>query len=224
MEAAQGWSRGLRIGIGLAAGSFLLAVSFGAFAVTHGWPAALTILMSAVVFSGSAQFALVTAFAGGGLGPALASASLMNLRFLPMGAATAVHLRGGPLRRAVEGQAVVDASWVAAQRPDEGFDRGTMFGATVVQWPAWVLGTAIGALIVPSASTVEAAGLDLVFPGFFGLLLYDALRARPALLPVGLAAGAAAGAACRILPTGVALLIAAACALLAVHPSLRTGQ
>jgi predicted branched-subunit amino acid permease len=214
----------MRVGLGLAAGSFLLAVSFGAFAVRHGWPAALTVLMSAVVFSGSAQFALVTAFAGGGLGPALAGASLMNLRFLPMGAATAVHLRGGPLRRAAEGQAIVDGSWVAAQRPDGGFDRGTMFGATAVQWPAWVLGTAVGALIVPGTSVAEAAGLDLVFPGFFGLLLYDALRARPGLLPVGLGAAAVAGAACRMLPVGVALVLSAAAALLGSLPPSSTSE
>jgi predicted branched-subunit amino acid permease len=224
MRVAEGWLRGAHVGAGLAAGSFLLAVSFGAFAVTQGWPVALTILMSAVVFSGSAQFALVTAFASGGLAPALASASLMNLRFLPMGAATAIHLPGGPLHRAVQGQAIVDGSWVAAQRPDGGFDRGTMFGATLVQWPAWVLGTAVGALTVPSVSAVEAAGLDLVFPGFFGLLLYDTLRSRPQLVPVALAAATAAGAACRFLPAGIALLLSAVAALLALHSSLRSKE
>ena len=77
-------------------------MSFGAYAVTHGWPAGLTILMSLVVFSGSAQFAIVTAFAGGGLGPALVSASLINLRFVPMAAATSTSLRGSRWRRALE--------------------------------------------------------------------------------------------------------------------------
>ncbi|WP_433201773.1 AzlC family ABC transporter permease [Dactylosporangium sp. CS-047395] len=213
----DGWSRGLRVGAGLAAGSFLLAVGFGAFAVGHGWPAWLAIAMSALVFSGSAQFALVTAFAGGGLGPAVASAALMNLRFVPMAAATARHLPGGPWRRAVQGQAVVDGSWVAAQLPGGGLDRRLMFGATLVQWPAWILGTALGALLVPGGAALHATGLDLVFPGFFGLLLYDALRTDPRLAPLGVAAAAIA-ASCRFLPPGVALSLAAAVALWKLRP------
>ncbi|HEX8627626.1 MAG TPA: AzlC family ABC transporter permease [Catenuloplanes sp.] len=212
-----GWRTGLRVGVGLAAGAFLLAVSFGAFAVTHGWPAALTIVMSLLVFSGSAQFALVSAFAGGGALTAVASASLINLRFVPMAAATARHLRGGRWRRAIEGQAVVDGSWAAAQRPGGGVDRAVLIGATLVQWPAWVLGTAIGALTVPSTSVLYASGLDLVFPGFFAVLLVDSLAAGPRLLPVAIAAAAVAGVACRFLPNGVALLLASSAVLLALR-------
>jgi predicted branched-subunit amino acid permease len=206
----------LRVGIGLAAGAFLLAVGFGAFAVTHGWPAWLAITMSAVVFSGSAQFALVTALAGGGIGPALASAALMNLRFVPMAAATARYLPGGPLRRAAQGQAVVDGSWVAAQRPGGGLDRRLMFGATLVQWPAWILGTALGALLVPGGSMLKASGLDVIFPGFFGLLLYDSLRSSPRLAPAGLLAAGIA-ATCRFLPSGIALTLAGAAAVLSLR-------
>lgn len=220
--APAGWRGGLRVGAGLAAGSFLLAVSFGAFAVTHGWPAALTIVMSLVVFSGSAQFALVTAFAGGGLVTALASAALINLRFVPMAAATARHLSGGRWRRALEGQAVVDGSWAAAQRPDGSLDRGVMIAATLVQWPAWALGTAIGALAVPSTSVLRTAGLDLVFPGFFAVLLVDALAERPRLVPVAVAAAAVAGVTCRFLPAGVALVLAASAVFISLLP--RRGQ
>ncbi|WP_432994378.1 AzlC family ABC transporter permease [Dactylosporangium sp. CA-233914] len=223
MAVRAGWARGLRVGIGLAAGAFLLAVGFGAFAVTHGWPPLLAIVTSAVVFSGSAQFALVTALAGGGLGPALTSAALMNLRFVPMAAATARFLPGGPLRRAAQGQAVVDGSWVAAQRPGGGLDRHLMFGATLVQWPAWILGTALGALLVPGGEALWITGLDVIFPGFFGLLLYDSLRARPRLAPAGLAAAVIA-ATCRFLPPGIALTLAAVAAALALHPSARTEE
>jgi predicted branched-subunit amino acid permease len=211
---------GLRVGAGLAVGSFLLAVSFGALAVARGWPAALTVLMSGLVFSGSAQFALVTAFTGGGVGAALASASLMNLRFIPMAAATARHLHGGRLRRALEGQAVVDGSWAAAHRPDGSFNRATLLAASLVQWPAWVCGTAIGALAVPGAQVLHAVGLDLVFPAFFTVLLYDTLAA-PGLRPVALAAAAVAGSACRFLSPGVALLMATTAVLLTLRPGQR---
>jgi 4-azaleucine resistance transporter AzlC len=218
--AANGWRAGFQVGAGLAAGSFALAVTFGAFAVTHGWPAGLTILMSLVVFSGSAQFALVTALTGGGIVPALASAALMNLRFVPMAAATASSLRGGRWRRALEGQAVVDGSWVSAHRADGSIDRQKMLAASLVQWPAWVLGTAIGALAVPSTSIINTAGLDLVFPAFFLVLLLDSISTAVRLIPIALVATAIAGVSCRFLPTGVALLLASLAALFALyHPT-----
>jgi 4-azaleucine resistance transporter AzlC len=212
----SGWRAGFTVGAGLAAGSFLLAVSFGVFAVTHGWPAALAIAMSLLVFSGSAQFALVTALTGGGVVPALLSAVLMNLRFVPMAASTARFLHGGRWQRALEAQSVVDGSWVAAQRPDGTLDRRKMIAATLVQWPAWVAGTAIGALAVPSTALIHAAGIDLVFPAFFLLLLIDTLTERPRLAPVAVAAAVVAGVTCRFLPPGVALLLASAAVLLAL--------
>ena len=44
---------------------------------------------------------------GGGVVPAIVAAVVLNARFLPMGIAVAPYLKGGPLRRALEGQAVV---------------------------------------------------------------------------------------------------------------------
>lgn len=212
-DPTAGWRAGLRVGAGLATGSFLLAVTFGAFAVTHGWPAALAILMSLLVFSGSAQFTLVTALTGGGLGPALVAAALMNLRFVPMAAAAARSLHGGRWQRALEGQGVVDGSWVAAQRPDGTLDRSKMLAATAVQWPAWVAGTALGALAVPSTSVISSTGLDLVFPAFFLVLLLDSLVTTPRLIPVALVAAVVAAAACRFVPTGIALVLASTATL-----------
>jgi predicted branched-subunit amino acid permease len=207
-RTTTGWHAGLRVGAGLAAGSFALAVTFGAFAVERGWPAGLTIAMSTVVFSGSAQFALVTTLTNGGILQAVTAASLMNLRFIPMAAASAPSLRGGRVRRALEGQAVVDGSWVSAHRADGSIDRQKLLGATLVQWPAWVAGTAIGALIVPSTSIIHTVGLDLVFPGFFLVLLLDSVATATRLIPVALAAGTIAAVSCRVLPPGVALLLA----------------
>lgn len=220
-EHREGWRAGVRVGIGLAAGAFALAISFGAFSVTHGWPAGLTVLMSLVVFSGSAQFALVTAFTGGGLLPAVGSAALINLRFVPMAAATAPSLSGPRWLRAVQGQAVVDGSWVAARRPDGSFDRRALIAATLVQWPAWVAGTAIGAFAVPSTSFIAATGLDLVFPGFFLVLLLESLLGAARLVPAALLGAAVAGVAARFLPTGVALLLAAGAALYGLTPAGR---
>ena len=173
--ASGGWRAGIRAGVPLGLAASALAVTFGAYATLAGWPPAATILMSALVFSGSAQFAFITAVSGGaGLITGLGAGALMNLRFVPMAAAAARSLHGGRFRRALEGQAVVDGSWVLAQRPDGTTNREMMIGATLVQWPAWVLGTAVG----------RAAG-----PFGRPALPVRARRRLPRLLPLAVARG-----------------------------------
>jgi predicted branched-subunit amino acid permease len=217
-----GWRAGFRTGGTLALATGALGVSFGAYAALADWPPVAAIVMSTVVFSGSAQFAYVTATENGGsLLLGLGAAALMNLRFVPMAAASARSLRGGRLRRAVEGQAVVDGSWVAAQRADGTTDREMMIGATLVQGAAWVAGTAAGALLVPSADLTYRLGLDVVFPCFFLLLLLETLRSRPDHLSVALLALAIAGLSLFAVPVGVALLLSAAASLVVLVPRRR---
>ncbi|WP_338765850.1 AzlC family ABC transporter permease [Nocardia vulneris] len=206
---------GARVGLGLGAATFVLGVTFGAYSQTLHWGTAAPIVASIIVFSGSAQFALAAALAGGGH-PAVAvgAAALINARFLPMGAAVAADLRGGRLRRAWEGQAVVDGSWVAAHLGQGRFDREKLIGCTLVQLPAWVLGTVLGVLTAPSPELVTRFGLDVVFPGFFLVLLIDELRrSRQAVWTAALAAGLA-GALVLFVPVGLALIGASTAALL----------
>src|SRR5207302_52156 len=75
------------------------------------------IAMSAFVFAGAAQFGATAVLAAGGGAPAaIVAGVLLNARFVPMGVAYAPALRGSALRRAAEGQALVDASWALANR------------------------------------------------------------------------------------------------------------
>jgi|SoiMethySBSTD1v2_1073268.scaffolds.fasta_scaffold02736_18 branched chain amino acid efflux pump len=214
-DARQRFRAGLRIGIGLAAASFVLAVTFGATARTEGWGVLAPVVCSVLVFSGSAQFALATALAGGGgVAPAVASAALINGRFLPMGMAVTASLKGSRWRRALEAQSVVDASWVAAHLGGGRFDRERLIGATIVQWPAWVAGTAVGVLLAPPPDLVERLGLDVVFPAFFLLLLLGEVRAsRRAVAAAGIGAVTSAGLLW-VVPTGIALLGATVGALI----------
>lgn len=214
----QRWRKGLAVGTGLAAGSFALAISFGAFAALHGVPPWLAVVMSLVTFSGSAQFAFVTAIAGGGgVLSALAAASMINLRFIPMAATTSAALRGGVVRRTLEAQAVVDGSWAAAQQPDGSIDRDVLIPATLVQWPAWAVGTALGAYFLPSTETLQALGLDAVFLAFFGLLLFDVLRARPKLRTLSVISAGCTAAALLVAPTGLAMLAGCLPAIIVGH-------
>jgi 4-azaleucine resistance transporter AzlC len=206
-DARQRFRAGMRTGIGLAAAAFVLAVTFGATTRAEGWGALAPVVCSMLVFSGSAQFALATALAaGGGVVPAVASAALINGRFVPMGVAVTASLKGSRWRRAVEAQAVVDASWVAAHIGDGRFDRERLIGATIMQWPAWVAGTVVGVLVAPPPDLVDRLGLDLVFPAFFLLLLLDEVRAaRRAAVAAGIGAATAAGLLW-LVPAGIALI------------------
>lgn len=214
-----GYAGGLRVGIALAAPTFVLALSFGALARTEGWGILAPIVCSALVFSGSAQFAMATALSGGsGLPTALVAAALINARYIPLGLAAASSLRGGRFRRAIEGQAVVDASWVAAHRGGGRFDRELMISATACQWLAWVLGTVVGVLVAPPPSMVEALGLDVVFPAFFLMLLVDELRKSRRARAAAALGGGLAGGFVLVVPGGLALLGAGLAALIGLVP------
>lgn len=191
----------------------VLALTFGVLAREAGFSALGALLMSAVVFAGSAQFAAISIIAaGGGLGAAIGAAALMNARFLPMGIALAPSLPGPALIRAAQGQAVVDASWAMAHQGDGRFDRHFLFGASAVQYVTWLLGTAIGAFGGAALGDPRELGLDAIFPAFFLALLLPELRdARSRAVAV--AGALIALALVPLVPPGVPVLAASVAAL-----------
>src|SRR5687768_12155080 len=85
---------GLRAGLPLVIPVGIVGVSFGVLARSLDWGVVAPIVMSIIVFSGSAQFASVGVLAaGGGPGPAIIAATLSNLRFLPLGLISAPATR-----------------------------------------------------------------------------------------------------------------------------------
>jgi predicted branched-subunit amino acid permease len=210
------YRHGLRAGFGFGAAAGVVGISFGVVAQPVMGSIA-PIVMSVFVFAGSAQFGATAVLAsGGGAVTAIATGAMLNARFLAMGLAAAPALRGGPLRRALEGQAVVDASWALAARGEGGFDREALLGATIPQYPAWVLGTVIGVLLGGTIANPADFGLDAIFPAFFLALLAAELK-RPMAVPVVALAGAIALALTPVLPAGLPVLLAAATALLGLR-------
>jgi predicted branched-subunit amino acid permease len=206
---------GVRAGLPYAGASSVLALSFGVVATDLGVPAVAAVVMSAIVFAGSAQFASIAILAaGGGVGAAKAAAALMNSRFVPMGFALGPSLKGSRIRRAVEGQAVVDSSWAMAARGDGRFDRPYLFGHTAVQYVGWVTGTAAG-VVVPVLDA-RALGLDAVFPAFFLTILAGELRDRRRRV-VAAAGALLALALVPVAPPGVPVLLASSAALVGLR-------
>lgn len=199
----------------------LVALSFGVLARHAGLPVLAVIAMSLIVFAGSAQFAAIAIVgAGGTVVAAIVAAAMMNSRFLAMGIALAPSLPGGPLRRAAQGQTMVDASWAMALRADGSFDRHFLFGATAVQYLTWATGTIVGAVGGSVIGDTSRFGLDAVFPAFFLALLLAEMR-RPRARVVALLGAAISLALTPFTPAGVPILAAGVAALLGLRVPAR---
>jgi 4-azaleucine resistance transporter AzlC len=208
---------GLRAGVPFAIAGALMAVSFGVVAKDAGFTAVAAVVMSAVVFAGSAQFAAVAILAhGGAVGAAITAAALMNSRFLPMGVALGPSLPGGALLRAFQGQAVVDASWAMAAREGGTFDRWFLFGATAVQYATWVGGTLVGAFAGDVLGDPAKLGLDAIFPAFFVALLIAEIR-DGRTFGVAALGGFVALVLIPFTPAGVPVLVASLAALVGLR-------
>jgi predicted branched-subunit amino acid permease len=208
---------GLRAGVPFAIAGGLLSVSFGVLAHGAGFSDVAAVVMSAIVFAGSAQFTAVSILASGGtVGAAIAAAAMMNSRFLPMGFALGPSLPGRAPLRAAQGQTVVDASWVMANRGDGTFDRWFLFGSTAVQYVTWVGGTWLGVAGGGALGDTGRFGLDAIYPAFFLALLLGEARDRRKLGVSGLGALIAL-ALIPVAPAGVPVLAASTAALVGLH-------
>lgn len=195
----------------------VLGISFGVLAVSAGFPVPAAVVMSGIVHAGSAQFASLAVLTGGGsVATAVATGTLINGRFLPMGLAMGPSFPGRPLKRALSGQAIVDASWALANQGDGRFDRHRLYGATALQWIGWTGGTAVGALSQGAIGDLDRFGVDAVYPAFFAALLVLELREGRGRLVAVLGAGVAL-ALSPFTPAGVPVLAASLVALLGLR-------
>ena len=213
--AAPGRFRaGTRAGLPFAVATLVVGISFGVIAEPVMGPVA-PIVMSALCFAGSAQFAATAVLAaGGGALAAILAGTLLNLRYLPMGIALAPSLPGGPARRAAIGQTMIDFSWAAASRGGGRFDPMFMAGATLPAYPLWVGGTALGVFAGDLIGDPAALGLDALFPALFLCLLVEGeLRPGAPALAAGLG-GLIALVLIPFTPAGVPIIAASAAALI----------
>lgn len=162
----------------------VFGASFGVLAVSTGLPGWSVVLMSLIVFAGSAQFAAVGVIAaGGGIVPAILAGALLNVRFVATGIAVARSLPGGRVRRALLGQLIVDETFalgVAAGEPGRP-DGRTMVVAGRLLYVCWQAGTIVGTLIGPVLGDPRRLGVDAAFPALFVALLWPMLRAHHAV-------------------------------------------
>ena len=195
----------------------VFGVSYGVLAAAAGLPAWLAVLMSMVVFAGSAQFATVAILGtGGAAAAAVLSGSLLNSRYLATGAVAARVLPGSRWQRFLLAQLVVDESFALAvgagtpERPDPRM----LVGSGVALWLGWVGGSVAGSVLGPVVGDPATFGLDAAFPALFIGLLWPLLARREGVV----AAIAGAATAVVLLPltsAGIALAGAAVAGLAA---------
>lgn len=186
---------------------FAFSASFGVLARAAGIGPFAATVMSATTFAGSAQVAVVSIVgAGGSVVAAIAAALLLNARYAAIGVSVGAHFEGGPLRRLLEAQLIVDESWALTVAPDGTIDRPALLGAGGSLWLCWVGGTIVGAFA--SVGDPSKLGLDGAFPALFLALLVPQLRTRTARL-AALLGGVVAVALVPVAPAGLPVVAAA---------------
>lgn len=212
------FKEGMRAGVPIAAASLLLATSFGVLAQPVMGTVA-PIVMSAIVFAGSAQFgALAVLAAGGGAGAAIAAGVLLNMRYLPMGISIASSTRGGAFRRGLAAQPLIDAGWAMSHRGGGNYDVRYMWGVTAACYPMWVGGTIIGVFAGDLIGDPDRLGLDALFPAFFlGLLIGESTGGKRGVVVACVGAAVALSLA-PFTPAGIPIIAGCAAALLALVP------
>ena len=168
---------GARLALPFFAADFVDGAAFGVIAAGIGLGVAGPVLLSAIAFSGSAQFAALTVLGDrGSLLSILLAVAALNARYLVYGASVAPALSRNPVRRAFEAQLLTDASWALSVRGTS-VSRGLMLGSGAMSWIGWT-GDAVGALFGSAIGDYRGIGLDAALPAFFLCLLLDRLSGR----------------------------------------------
>ena len=158
------------LGLGLAVG--LYGAAFGAAADAAGLNLWQAVTLSALMFTGASQFALVGVLGAGGSGLAAAgSALLLGTRNTVYGVRLAPLLTPrGPLRRAVAAHWVIDeTAAMAVAAPDRELGRLAFWATGATIYLGWNVMTVVGALaltpFVPAGVQVIAAVVAVALAG-----------------------------------------------------------
>jgi len=182
-----GFKRGFLPAAALSPGNFIYGVAFGLLARQETLSVLEAMLMSVLVFSGTAQLTAVSAMSHGYVGfDAIASITaailLLNARYLLYGAALWPWLGSAPTHQVVPTLFYLgDASWVISMRAHAAGERDLCYvlGAGAATIAPWLLGTLTGATAGSLLANPAALGLDFLLVAFSASMGIGMLRARP---------------------------------------------
>ncbi|MET9128710.1 AzlC family ABC transporter permease [Streptomyces antibioticus] len=192
--------------------SGVVGLSFGAISVAGGLPVWVPVVMSLLVYAGSAQFSAVgVLLAGGGPFAAATTGLLLNTRTAAFSLAVADLLGPGRAARFLGAHLVTDETVAfALAQPDPARRRAAFWVSGLGLFAVWNAGVAAGALAGTALGDTAAYGLDAAFPAVLVALVLPGLREdarlrRPAALGALLAL-----AATPFVPAGLPVLLALA--------------
>jgi 4-azaleucine resistance transporter AzlC len=171
--------------------------AYGVLAQKAGLSAFNTILMSIIVYAGSAQL-IAVGLVSSGLAPLsiIITTFIVNLRHMLMSAALSPHLQSWRKRElAAFAHEVTDESFALhATRMDEGPQpKAETFAVNVTAQVSWVLGTALGVFGGQLIADIEPFALDYALPAMFIALLVMQLKNKVQVLVAVLAGGLSLG-------------------------------
>ena len=187
----------------------LVGASFGAIAVSGGLPLWLPIVLSIIVFAGSAQFATVGVLLAGGSPVAAAITGLaLNGRLLAYGFTVYDVFGKSRIARLLGAHFIVDESVAfAMQQAHPAQKRAAFWMAGLMLFVMWNAAVMVGAFAGRSIASTSALGLDAAFPVVLLALVWPSLNQRGMGLYRTTALGSllAIGATCLLAP-GLAVL------------------
>jgi len=212
------FARGAREMVGISMGIAAWGLVTGVAMAKSGLPLPLSILMSLLVFAGSAQLAaLPLLVAGAPVWMIWAIALCVNLRFVIFSAQWRPYFAHLPRwQRMTLGYFTADLNYVVFMtrfpEPRPSPEQLPYFwGGVAVNWPSWQLPTLAGLLLADVIPTEWGFG----FAGILALLglMYSLLTDRASWVAAGVAAAAAVATVALPLKLNVVVAIAAAIAI-----------
>ncbi|MFI9242257.1 AzlC family ABC transporter permease [Streptomyces sp. NPDC053086] len=203
--------------------SGVVGVSFGAVSVAGGLPVWVPVLMSLVVYAGSAQFSAVgVLLAGGGPAAAVTTGLLLNTRTAAFSLAVAEIIGSGRAARFLGAHLVTDETVAfALAQPDPARRRRAFWISGLGLFAVWNLGVLAGAVADSALGDTARFGLDAAFPAVLVALVLPSLRADATVRRCALLGAALALAATPAVPPGVPVLLALAGLFLHRRPAAR---
>ncbi|GAA4547710.1 AzlC family ABC transporter permease [Amycolatopsis samaneae] len=186
-----------------------MGVSYGAIAVSSGFPLWMPMLLSLLVFAGASQFMFVGIVASGGNPLAAVVAGLLvNARHVPFGFAVGDALGTRWTARIAGSHLMIDESVAfALAQKDAHRRRAAYWACGIGLFVCWNLGVLAGAFAGTAISDTAVFGLDAAFPAVLLALVLPSLKDRAARLPVLLGVVVAL-ATTPFLPAGLPVLLA----------------
>lgn len=192
-----GVRRGFVMGQPLAPGAALYGLVFGVLASERGLSAIEATLMSALVYSGSAQLAVLQGWTrSAAIVPLVATVLVVNARYVLYGAAIQPWLVRATRPQALSALFFMgDGNWALAMKEyHQGYrDAGLMLGSGLAMFLPWVGGTLAGHLLARGVPNPAQFGLDFMLVAFAAALGISMWRGRSDGLPAVAAAVAAFG-------------------------------